>query len=134
AIGARDQLESLGCYRQGKSNGIRFIFGTHCPRRQDDDLISVGRDRGVDLCPADDNAVFPLLDNAHVIIRMFLSLWPQAAVAFHVTLSHGDAIIAVPAHLVVLLYPLLVLRLTPFGHFLSNNMECKKGIGTDFLN
>ena len=123
AIGTGQEFQPFGSHRQGEGHGVVFIALTHRPGRQDNDFVRIGRDRGVNLGSTDDDAVVTPVNNAHIIVRVFLALGAHAAVPFDIALGHGHRVVIIPTQLIILFDPLAILARAVLGHFFGNNMQ-----------
>ena len=116
-----------------KATAYGLVLGFHRARRQHDDLISVGRDGGVDLGAAHHDAIGALLDHAHIIVGMVLRGGSERAIALDVGLRHRDREIVVAAIAMILRDPLAVLGLASGRHPLAHDMQCVERVGADLL-
>ena len=133
AVRTRQQLDALGIRGHRERHGVVFVALAHGARRQHDDLVGIGRNRGMHLGPAHDDAVVAPVHDPHVIVGMFLPARPQAAVAFHVALRHGDRVVVVAAQCVVSADALAVLLRAVFGHFFGHDVQRQQRVGSDLL-
>ena len=133
AVRARQQLDAFGIRRHRERHGVVFVALAHGARRQHDDLVGIGRNRGVDLGAAHDDAVVAPVHDPHVIVGMFLPARAQAPVAFHVALRHGDRIVVVAAQRVVFADALAVLVRAVFGEFFGHDVQRQQRVGPDLL-
>ncbi len=117
----------------GHAEGHRpgLVSRTHAAAGEDDDLVHVGRARGVDLGAAHHDSIGPLLHHVDVEVRVFLLRWALAAIAFYVGLRDCQRQVAVAASLVEVIETLQALLLAGAP---QHALQREEGVGADLLN
>ncbi len=87
----------------------------------------------MDLGAPDDDPIVSALDDAGVVIGVFLVQWARTAVAFDIGLGNGEGEIVVAAVLVEGLDPVEVVRLVLLIDLAGDFVESEEGVGADLF-